>query len=193
MAVPFIFRIGTNRVGVAKSVAYSFDGGQTQHEIQRGDMRRNPAWVAVLLRDPCVWCGGPGGTRDHIYPVALGGSKYDSNVAGACHHCNSVRGCKRVLHKLAGVPDPDAQRVLAIHESAKAFIGREIRAVLAKLPPGASKDDKRQAAKRAKKAAADRAWNVTKADRYASRREILGGVLHDDPISHSEWRLVRRV
>lgn len=36
---------------------------------------RPPPWAPVLRRDPCSYCGGPGGTVDHIVPQAAGAAK----------------------------------------------------------------------------------------------------------------------
>jgi 5-methylcytosine-specific restriction endonuclease McrA len=47
----------------------------------------------MLMTDPCVYCGGPGGTIEHITPWANGGSLHDtSNMAPACKECNGKRG-----------------------------------------------------------------------------------------------------
>lgn len=48
-------------------------------------------YIAVLLRDPCSYCGGPGGTIDHIIPVAAGGTNHWSNLTSACMSCNSSK------------------------------------------------------------------------------------------------------
>jgi 5-methylcytosine-specific restriction endonuclease McrA len=57
----------------------------------------------TLLGDPCAYCGGPGGTVDHIEPVGRGGGHhyYDDNGTGACQHCNTRKGRQSLLVFLA--------------------------------------------------------------------------------------------
>lgn len=48
------------------------------------------AYRRLLQNDPCSYCGGPGGTVDHIVPKAHGGPKWDTqNWTGACARCNT--------------------------------------------------------------------------------------------------------
>ncbi len=42
----------------------------------------------ILLKDPCVYCGGPASEIDHIQPYANAGSYDWSNRAPACLSCN---------------------------------------------------------------------------------------------------------
>lgn len=50
---------------------------------------------AVALREQdCAYCGGPGGTVDHIIPIALGGTDDPENLTSACRSCNSRKGVK---------------------------------------------------------------------------------------------------
>jgi 5-methylcytosine-specific restriction endonuclease McrA len=46
------------------------------------------AYAAILLGDPCSYCGGVGGQIDHIEPVARGGSNEWDNLTAACGGCN---------------------------------------------------------------------------------------------------------
>lgn len=55
------------------------------------------AWVRVLWRDPCAYCGGPGGTVDHITAVYCGGRAEPSNLTGACPRCNLDKGAMPLL------------------------------------------------------------------------------------------------
>jgi len=48
-------------------------------------------YVAVLLGDPCSYCGAPGGTVDHIIPVSKGGTSEWHNLTAACGFCNSSK------------------------------------------------------------------------------------------------------
>jgi hypothetical protein len=65
------------------------------------------AWKRICQRDPCAYCGGPGGTLDHIEPKSRlartgeaahsclpdpldhGGLHVWLNYSGACERCNS--------------------------------------------------------------------------------------------------------
>lgn len=54
---------------------------------------------AVRL-DPCCWCGGPGGTIEHIVPRSKRGPNKHTNLAGACACCNNARAANSLLHWL---------------------------------------------------------------------------------------------
>lgn len=58
-------------------------------------------FIAIILRDPCAYCGGTGGTVDHITPVSLGGTNAWENLTGACLSCNSSKNAQPLLHFLA--------------------------------------------------------------------------------------------
>lgn len=45
-------------------------------------------YVEVLASDPCSYCGGPGGTIDHIDALVVGGSNHWTNYTSACRSCN---------------------------------------------------------------------------------------------------------
>lgn len=47
------------------------------------------AWIAIIVNDPCCYCGEPGGTIDHIVPRSLGGTHEWSNLTAACFSCNA--------------------------------------------------------------------------------------------------------
>lgn len=46
-------------------------------------------WLLVLADDPCSYCGGVGGTLDHVVALADGGRHSEENLAGACRSCNA--------------------------------------------------------------------------------------------------------
>lgn len=48
-------------------------------------------YVQIIRHDPCVYCGGPAPTVDHIVPVSKGGTSEWSNLAAACKSCNSSK------------------------------------------------------------------------------------------------------
>jgi hypothetical protein len=43
---------------------------------------------------PCVICGRPSDTIDHIIPISRGGTNDPSNLQPMCHWCNSTKGTK---------------------------------------------------------------------------------------------------
>jgi 5-methylcytosine-specific restriction endonuclease McrA len=52
---------------------------------------------AYLRADPCSYCGGPGGTIDHIIPAARGGLSTSDNLTGSCEACNLAKGAWPLL------------------------------------------------------------------------------------------------
>lgn len=54
-------------------------------------------YALIVVNDPCVYCGGPGGTLEHIVPVTAGGTNEWANLAGACMSCNSSKNNKSLL------------------------------------------------------------------------------------------------
>jgi len=50
------------------------------------------AWRAVLLSDPCIYCGAIAENLDHILPASLRGNDDWENRAPTCVRCNSMRG-----------------------------------------------------------------------------------------------------
>lgn len=62
--------------------------------------RADPAtadYVRIIKQDPCSYCGGPGGTRDHVIPTAAGGPNRWENYTGACLSCNVGKNDKPLL------------------------------------------------------------------------------------------------
>lgn len=53
----------------------------------------------VVQRDICSYCGGPGGTKDHITPKPPndGPINLAENLTGACINCNSDKGALDLL------------------------------------------------------------------------------------------------
>lgn len=73
------------------------------------------AWVSILRRDPCAYCGALSGSVDHIVPqdplvaTPLGGKHGWLNYAGACQPCNGRKRSASLLRFLAaGRNFPDA-------------------------------------------------------------------------------------
>lgn len=48
-------------------------------------------WKAVLLADPCVYCGEAAQALDHIHPRARDGKSGWTNIAPACTAHNSMK------------------------------------------------------------------------------------------------------
>jgi hypothetical protein len=46
---------------------------------------------AYLRADPCSFCGGMGGTIDHIVCPARGGTDTPDNLTGSCGACNEAK------------------------------------------------------------------------------------------------------
>lgn len=54
-------------------------------------------YMAILLKDPCIYCGKPATEIDHIVPLTDGGTGAWDNLAGICRSCNSIKGNRAVL------------------------------------------------------------------------------------------------
>ena len=61
-------------------------------------------WREVLLRDPCVYCGGRTAELDHIMPRSRRGPDHWTNRAPACTRCNRAKGAQTLLHFLLRQP-----------------------------------------------------------------------------------------
>jgi len=46
------------------------------------------AYAVILVSGPCVYCGAPAKTVDHVRPLARGGAEHVSNLVPACKACN---------------------------------------------------------------------------------------------------------
>lgn len=57
-----------------------------------------PKRVLQKLRSaPCFYCGGPGGTVDHVVPLSRGGQHAEGNLVPACLPCNSSKRDKLLV------------------------------------------------------------------------------------------------
>jgi 5-methylcytosine-specific restriction endonuclease McrA len=66
---------------------------------------RNPdedtrTYMVIAEGDPCAYCGGPGGSLDHISSLVDGGQHDWTNLTGACQRCNKSKGAKPLLEYL---------------------------------------------------------------------------------------------
>lgn len=51
----------------------------------------------VRQEKPCVYCGRPADTIDHVLPLVRGGTNYEGNLAPACRRCNSSKSGRMVI------------------------------------------------------------------------------------------------
>lgn len=58
-------------------------------------------YAAIILADPCSYCGEPAVEIDHIDPVASGGDGDWPNLAPACRRCNARKNDRRLLQFVA--------------------------------------------------------------------------------------------
>jgi hypothetical protein len=60
----------------------------------------------VLRADPCAYCGGVGGTVDHIAPIGKSAPRCERSAArngtSACRACNNAKADYPLLHFLLG-------------------------------------------------------------------------------------------
>ncbi len=49
-------------------------------------------YAAVRSSGPCVYCGSPAESVDHVVPLNRGGWEHESNLAPACGSCNGSKG-----------------------------------------------------------------------------------------------------
>jgi len=54
-------------------------------------------WSSVLRNDPCAYCGGHGGTVDHIDPRSQKRPASGRRLTGCCSQCNNARGTRPLL------------------------------------------------------------------------------------------------
>lgn len=80
------------------------------------------AWRAVLMSEPCVYCGGTAAGLDHIIAKSQDGDNNWTNRAPACKSCDNAKGNASVfvylwaVHKArTRVANREATRVLYGH------------------------------------------------------------------------------
>ena len=67
----------------------------------RGAPRRDiREYAAILLADPCVYCGKAATCIDHILALVNGGRHHPDNLAPTCRSCNARKRSRDVLHFL---------------------------------------------------------------------------------------------
>lgn len=60
--------------------------------VQRNGRSLNKHWRAVLVQDPCVYCGGTATGLDHIQASSRDGADGWANRAPACRVCDELKG-----------------------------------------------------------------------------------------------------
>jgi 5-methylcytosine-specific restriction endonuclease McrA len=68
---------------------------------QEGSATALGAWLRVLERDPCSYCGAPSTCIDHVLPLAQGGTTDDGNLVAACTACNTSKRDRPLIWWLA--------------------------------------------------------------------------------------------
>lgn len=82
------------------------------------------SWRSILRADLCGFCGGPGGTIDHIVPRAAGGANDWTNLSGACQLCNMRKGDMTLLSFLVAQQEAaEAQRLEEQYAHPEPFSG----------------------------------------------------------------------
>jgi hypothetical protein len=86
------------------------------------------------MKRPCLYCGHPADTVDHIVPQIAGGGNHPSNLAPACRSCNAAKNARSVEHFLRDAPEILA-RVIS-HQAGKDVLA----GLLPHDPPGRAAD-----------------------------------------------------
>jgi 5-methylcytosine-specific restriction endonuclease McrA len=58
------------------------------------------AWLTIIARDPCAYCGAPFEEAEHIVAQRRGGEDAWTNLTAACFHCNRTKWAHPLLHFL---------------------------------------------------------------------------------------------
>lgn len=66
------------------------------HSFRKRSAAQKLPYLNMIRNDPCAYCGGEGGTADHVVPQARGGENRD-NLTGSCQPCNNAKGHKDLL------------------------------------------------------------------------------------------------
>ena len=107
-------------------------------------------WREIVRADPCAWCGGAGGSVDHIVPrsrCSRGRQKSWTNLTGACAECNGQRDDAPALQWLA-----DPQAAAAAAKTARR-----------------TEDPRRRLLWKLRKALIRRAWNIRRTETATCR------------------------
>ena len=91
-----------NRQKVLDKQKANYDPSTSQKKtsIRRARLQSNPVYevtkkeVWKFRHLPCFYCGGKGGSIDHVIPVSKGGAHSIGNLVSSCRTCNSSKGNK---------------------------------------------------------------------------------------------------
>ena len=127
--------LSLNRIGVVKAIRLTTADGVTATVAEATSIEAGRAWRNVLLKDPCPYCLGPGGTIDHVTPMSMGGARGSiRNWTGACVRCNVRRGSRGLIYFLADQEDAGAKArhaaIKVLRGTHRTDIGPEVRAAL---------------------------------------------------------------
>lgn len=78
--------------------------GRTRDRKLRAIDEDTAAYVEIVRRDPCAYCGEVGGTIDHIVPLNGDGVNHWENFTGACLACNGGKRDRSLLAYLVRRP-----------------------------------------------------------------------------------------
>lgn len=95
-------RIRANRRAAAKTpkgVVYNRGARHKRRGAPMDALARE--WAAIVLNDPCAYCGEPAVELDHIQPVSLGGDGLWENLSAACRSCNARKNDQSLLQFVA--------------------------------------------------------------------------------------------
>ena len=74
--------------------------GERVGKLRPGETSASRVYRDAIRQDPCCYCGGPGGTIDHITPRSAGGLVAYDNETGACAACNQAKQSQPLLRFL---------------------------------------------------------------------------------------------
>jgi 5-methylcytosine-specific restriction endonuclease McrA len=86
-----------NRLYARKWNAANKDKRSLSTAMRRAAKKNNgiftvaPSEIGKLQKNPCFYCGSPGGEIDHVIPLSKGGRHSIGNLVGCCRTCNSSK------------------------------------------------------------------------------------------------------
>lgn len=67
------------------------DAARARRAMVKGADADTIQFRIIVKRDPCFYCYRQSKTIEHIIPLSAWGENHWTNMAGACHHCNSSK------------------------------------------------------------------------------------------------------
>ena len=101
-ATPFCIDVGTSPLHCA---IHGRDGLSWGRSLLLRSKRRKGIdlallhlqWLKALKKDPCCYCGGKGGSIEHIVPRTVLKGTHWENKSGACQKCNSKKSNQKLI------------------------------------------------------------------------------------------------